>query len=396
MNDQSVLLWICRGDEQYGVARSIITLSESLSQRGWTVLLGCSVEGDLVRQFRERGWTVVLISTTNPLASVSGGFIRKLKGFREVGKYNSEIAASLLRSEKLDEVTVVQTFNILLLKSVAIIAKEKTAIAIWRTANYVKPTVPFNYWRRFLQLRLSRWNIIAMGTSNFTASSLGSGNVTTVVNYHGSDPSVFDPDTVESVTKNQLGLSTEIITFGVVARIYENDDKGQLLTALSMRHVANKLKLPMALVIVGGPSNTQIEKRIQELVKNSRYFSAVFTGSVPDVQRYYGCLDVAVNCRRSAEPFGLSVIEGMMMSTPMLVHSLGGPAETVRDGIDGWHCSEPTLQSMEKTISRALADKSKWLGLGQSARNRAISIFTISSETDRWIDTVEGITAVHY
>jgi glycosyltransferase involved in cell wall biosynthesis len=101
-------------------------------------------------------------------------------------------------------------------------------------------------------------------------------------------------------------------------------------------------------------------------------------GHVPDPECYYGLLDVAVNSRIDAEPFGLSVIEAMMMGKPVLVHALGGPAETVIDGRTGWHMPGPRIEDMQAGIARAIGQRAQWGQLGMQARQHALDHFTVT------------------
>ena len=87
-----------------------------------------------------------------------------------------------------------------------------------------------------------------------------------------------------------------------------------------------------------------------------------FAGLVPDPERYYDAIDIAVNSRITPEPFGLSVVEAMMMGRPVLVHALGGPAETVVDGVTGWHVNDPSAESFAAGIERALSDQAAVAG----------------------------------
>src|SRR5690606_37283611 len=68
--------------------------------------------------------------------------------------------------------------------------------------------------------------------------------------------------------------------------------------------------------------------------------NVIFLDTVSDIQNYYSLTDVIINSRRDAEPFGLTVIESMMMKKPVLALDKGGPIETIIDGQTGWLVSE--------------------------------------------------------
>jgi glycosyltransferase involved in cell wall biosynthesis len=103
-------------------------------------------------------------------------------------------------------------------------------------------------------------------------------------------------------------------------------------------------------------------------------------GEASRPERYYGVIDVAVNAYRGAESFGLSVVEAMLCGKPVLAHALGGPAETVLDGVTGWHIREPTVEALRGGVIRALADRSRWATLGAAGRSRAMSEYTLEKQ----------------
>jgi glycosyltransferase involved in cell wall biosynthesis len=70
------------------------------------------------------------------------------------------------------------------------------------------------------------------------------------------------------------------------------------------------------------------------------------------------------------------VIEGMLMEKPVLVHALGGPAETVADGVTGWHIKAPTLDRFAAGLDAALSDRNRWTTMGQDARLHALAQYT--------------------
>jgi glycosyltransferase involved in cell wall biosynthesis len=112
-------------------------------------------------------------------------------------------------------------------------------------------------------------------------------------------------------------------------------------------------------------------------------------GPKSDVERYYGLLDVGANLRPDPEPFGLSVIEAMMMGIPVLAHGLGGPAETILHEETGWLLSGVSPDEIAKVLSDAYATRSKLERLGGQAREHALSLFSTEAEYARYIEILE-------
>jgi glycosyltransferase involved in cell wall biosynthesis len=100
----------------------------------------------------------------------------------------------------------------------------------------------------------------------------------------------------------------------------------------------------------------------------------------PDPERYYPIIDIPINARIDAEPYGLSVVEAMMMARPPLVHALGGPAETVVDGQTGWHLAEASVAAIEAGLRRVLVDQPKWAAMRKASREHALQHFTVDHQ----------------
>ena len=143
------------------------------------------------------------------------------------------------------------------------------------------------------------------------------------------------------------------------------------------------------LLLLGGPNQGGFADELRALAKRLGLAERLhIVGNVSDPERYYEAIDVAINARIDPEPFGLSVVEAMMMGKPVLVHALGGPAETVLDGQTGWHVHEPTVEGFKAGLLRALGEREKWPAMGAAARQRALEQFSLSRQAKQYVDIV--------
>ncbi len=78
------------------------------------------------------------------------------------------------------------------------------------------------------------------------------------------------------------------------------------------------------------------------------------------------------------------------MRRPVLVHALGGPAETIVDGVTGWHVPEPSVESFAAGIRRTLEDRPRWRSIGEQARQHALERYTTQQHARRYMAIVEG------
>lgn len=118
-----------------------------------------------------------------------------------------------------------------------------------------------------------------------------------------------------------------------------------------------------ALVVGGGPERDALESLARELG-----VSAVFTGAVPEAElpAHYSLGEVYVHAGRE-ESFGLSVIEALYSSLPVVSVDEGGPCDTVQDGVSG-HLVPPNLWAVGGAIALLLADPERAREMGRAGR----------------------------
>lgn len=383
------LLWVCRGDEGYGVASAIVNFSVSLEKQGWRIAVVTANEGKFTQRCRDLNWFTVSLDVNEFPKGISGSLIKRLGFLRKTAKVNVEIieAAKKVEFPRDFDIKVVQSFNMLLLKALSAIARNCNALAIWRMPTHIRPRAPINYARIYLQFKLWRYAVVAMGTSKFTTRSLGQGPAQLLTNPHGVSSERFTPSTSESISRHELGIPDDAVVFIIVAQLYENDAKGQLTFASALTRLDDSTE-KLHLLLLGGPADGELAKKIKTVFAKSDA-EVYFTGPVSNVEKYYPLANIAVSARLSPEPFGLSVVEAMLMCKPVLVHASGGPAEIIDDRVTGWHAPSPGVSAFATAISSCLSDRSSWEEMGNKARSVAEELYTSEAEVSRWLAQVK-------
>jgi len=93
------------------------------------------------------------------------------------------------------------------------------------------------------------------------------------------------------------------------------------------------------------------------------------------------------------EAFGFVAIEAMAVGTPVVASCVGGLAEIVRDGQDGFLVQPDDPGSLAEALIRILRDKHLRARLGQNARARFLDSFEQSRVVKEQADWLESIIA---
>ncbi len=93
-----------------------------------------------------------------------------------------------------------------------------------------------------------------------------------------------------------------------------------------------------------------------------------------DVCRFYNNASVVVNLtdrHRFIETFGLTALEGMGAGLPAVVPTVGGIADLVEDGVNGYRIDVENLSDIERAIGRLLTNKALYMRLSRGALSTA-------------------------
>ena len=96
--------------------------------------------------------------------------------------------------------------------------------------------------------------------------------------------------------------------------------------------------------------------------------------SQSDVTPFYNKASLVLNLSRIdawVETFGLTILEAMAFGIPVIVPPVGGPAEIVTDGIEGYLISSYETGTIAEKIESLSVDRVKWLRLSKNALRRS-------------------------
>jgi glycosyltransferase involved in cell wall biosynthesis len=99
-------------------------------------------------------------------------------------------------------------------------------------------------------------------------------------------------------------------------------------------------------------------------------------GYQADARAWMGSFDVVVHAS-DREPFGIVVLEAMAAGKPIVAGAAGGPAEIVRDGVDGLLVAYGDAEGLAERIGRLLDDPALAERLGRAGAERARDFSTV-------------------
>ncbi|MBR0642426.1 glycosyltransferase family 4 protein [Plastoroseomonas hellenica] len=128
---------------------------------------------------------------------------------------------------------------------------------------------------------------------------------------------------------------------------------------------------------------TELEARIAALGLGGR---VRLVGHAEDMAAVLLLADVVVHASTDAEAFGRTVIEAQAMARPVIASDLGGPRETVEEGVTGWRVPPGDAVALAAALTRVLAmPASERAAIGAAARQAVLTHYTTRAMQDATI-----------
>ena len=182
----------------------------------------------------------------------------------------------------------------------------------------------------------------------------------------GVDLSKFDISKKEqwnNEIRKKYDISENDIVFSFAARLTADKGINELLEAFT--NLVEKYDNIKLLVMGGMDDSGSINNELVKIAKNSG--KVIFTGSVPDVERYYAASDVFV-APSYREGFGLVVIEAESMALPAIVSNVPGQIDAIVPNETGLDCVVKSALSLQKQMEKLILDTELRKRLGANAQ----------------------------
>lgn len=207
------------------------------------------------------------------------------------------------------------------------------------------------------------------------------------VSHHGVDSERFSPPMNRATAKRALGIADRP-TLGVFGRVRPQKGSGDLVDALV--HVLPRF--PEWQVLFVGQVTPEFTSYANELKSKlaaaglqDRVRFIGFLEDFDDLPQWYQAVD-AVACVSRNEGFGVTCLEAMASSVPVVATDAGAWPEIVESGSNGWLVEAANSRSLAEGLECLFdCDAAELAELGKRARETIVNRFTIKHEIDRLI-----------
>jgi len=208
------------------------------------------------------------------------------------------------------------------------------------------------------------------------------------------DTKVFDPELVsrDPVKKLLTAVPATAHRVALAAMITEWKGHQLLVEAISIlkRRGINASKL--ACLMIGGvyekrERDAAYLDRIKALAETLGVSDQIFwLGKQTAMASLFAASDVLLNCSIEPEPFGITIIEAMAMKRIVLVPDVGGPAEIVTDGVNGFLFKSNDASSLADRLEWILGHLDKLDNVREAARQSSVSKYQNGQMQQRYLE----------
>lgn len=192
-----------------------------------------------------------------------------------------------------------------------------------------------------------------------------------------------DPGGDRSGPVREFGLGPEEVVLLAVGNLIERKGHMVLLQSLALLHHAG-CSVPWRLIIAGeGPERRRLEDFLRENGLEERVHLAGYRSDVGNLQ---AAADILV-MPSLWEGLPLAVLEGMYAANAVVGSSISGIPEAVRDGVEGFLVPPGDAHALAAALRTLLEDDSLRESMGEAARERARTRFSI----ERMVDDYEAL-----
>ena len=232
----------------------------------------------------------------------------------------------------------------------------------------------WRYWSNHLTASLaSRVACVSSQVADFVVQHVGIPRRKVVVIPNGVDICRFDHLPTRREARAKLGLPSDQVLVGTVARLNPVKRVDVLLQAMVYLHSAH------AVIVGGGDEQAKLEALARQLGLSGR---VSFVGQQRDVAPWLAALDVFV-LSSDWEGMPNAVLEAQACGLPVVATRVGGVPEVVVDDVTGLLVPPGDPNTLAEAIATLLHNPDLRRGMGQAGREWVTEHFTVGRMVER-------------
>jgi glycosyltransferase involved in cell wall biosynthesis len=199
--------------------------------------------------------------------------------------------------------------------------------------------------------------------------------------YNGVDCSWFSPEPYKKKrvgVRQTLGFLPNDIVVANVAAFLPKKSQSDLIVACAR---LAEMGYPVRLALAGdGPERTTLSRVADEMGFSDRTH---FLGQVLDIRPLLSACDI-FSLSSVAENFSNAALEAMSMEKPVVLSDVGGAAEMVKEGENGFLFPPSDIATLTSKLKLLFDDTSCRQRMGREARKIAVERFSFSNMIDEY------------
>jgi glycosyltransferase involved in cell wall biosynthesis len=214
------------------------------------------------------------------------------------------------------------------------------------------------------------------------------------------DTAAFDPATVSRDQAEKLLHAVPATARRVALGAMITEWKGHhlLVEAVALLKERGLDASKLAVLLIGGVYENRAEdeayrQRVKAQAERLGVTDQLFwLGKQNAMASLFAASDVLLNCSIEPEPFGITIIEAMAMKRIVLVPDIGGPAEIVTDGIDGFQFRSNDAHSLADRLGWILAHLPELDGVREAARQVTLTKYQNYQVQEKYLEVFREMT----
>lgn len=253
---------------------------------------------------------------------------------------------------------------------------------------YVSETSIFvKYLFRILSSLTDKIISVSQDTKNDLISGRVDREKITVI-YIGLDTSQFVPLKEEEIQKlrKHTGIDLNAIVVGYLGTVASEKGIKQFITIASSLLEKNRR---LHFIVIGEGPKLEWAKSSVRVRGLSLNFT--FTGFVENIDRFLGIVDILLFPTQHQEGISMALLEVQSMGLPIVSSDIGGNAEIITHGVNGFLYKRLDILSMKRAVIKLSKNKQLRVNIGKEARKNIEKKFNIQNQVKLFYEFFLGI-----